>query len=144
MQKPLVYVVPMDDMLEEIRPAALEETLKVFPRYIEPAFLPGETVTSGLFNKRWVRAAMENFQVHQYVIELERQLFARLLRDIYLVHIDNYIANDLVDSFKMHLRHEHQIDAEVLFTQTFGQYFKMKDLPSNIKLGYNGFSLYVL
>jgi hypothetical protein len=133
----------MDDMLEELRPASLEEALKLFPRYVEPAFLPGERVTSGLFNKRWTRAVMADTKIEQMVHNFERQLFARLLRDMYLVHIDNYIPNDLVDEFRMKLNHEYKIDAEVLFRETFGEYFKLKDLPDRIELGYNGFSLYV-
>lgn len=142
MSKQPTYVVPMDAMVQEIRLAAVEESQVLHGVYPEPVFKPDEIVTAGLFQDRWISTAMRDPQVRSLVHHIEQALFARLLLDMYLVSTLNVPRINL-DVFRNRLRHEHQVDDELLFRQVFGGHMKLRHVPSDVKLGYDGLSLYL-
>lgn len=143
MKKHPTYVVPMDAMVEEIRLAAVEESQVLSLIYPpDPVFKPGEIVTAGKFQDRWIRQSMADPQVYSLVTYLEQALFARLLQDMYLVSTIN-VARVNLDAFRNRLKHDHKVDDELLFRQVFGGYMKFAHVPSDVKLGYDGLSLYL-
>jgi hypothetical protein len=143
MKKHPTYVVPMDAMVEEIRLAAVEESQVLSLIYpSDPVFKPGEIVTAGKFQDQWIRRAMDDPHVRSLVMHLEQALFARLLQDVYLVSTLN-VARINLDAFRNRLKRDHQVDDELLFRQVFGGYMKFSHVPSDVKLGYDGLSLYL-
>lgn len=142
MRKQPTYVVPMDAMVKEIRLGAVEESQTFYGVYPDPVFQPGEVVTAEKFQDRWIRLAMRDPQIHSLVMHLERALFARLLQDMYLVSTLNVPRINL-DVFRNRLKCDHQVDDEILFRQVFGAQMKLTHIPSDVKLGYDGLSLYL-
>jgi hypothetical protein len=142
MRKQPTYVVPMDAMVQGIRLAAVEESQLLYNVYPDPVFKPGEIVTAGLFQDRWIRASMKHVLIRELVMDLERALMAKLLQDIFLISTLNAPRINL-DTFINRLRHEHCVNEELLFSHAFAQYMRSHDLPDDVKLGYDGLSIYL-